>query len=283
MSANLRKLRSRAFIATALLAVASCGGGDLVLPGTVGPPADLLLVSGDAQSAAAGAEVADPLVVRLVDAHGSGVPNGSVAWIVGEGGGSVSPPTGETAADGLAGARWTLGPSTGRNTLSAVVSGLAVVTFTASATGGGQDGGDDGGDGGEDDGRDGGEDNGGDDGEDDSGSGGGSDGAASRRLAFLVEPSDAEADKRIEPAVVVAVVDGDGRVVVDFKRRIELELTGAGELGGKRTADTKDGFAVFNDVKVKLPGSGYVLRARATEDAALGSVDSRPFDVTERS
>jgi len=123
------------------LAVWACGGGDLTLPAQPGPPADLLRVSGDSQSARVGNEVPGPLVVRLVDEQGIAVRNAAVSWVVGDGGGSVSPVSIQTDTAGLASARLTLGPSPGTNTVNAVVSGVDIVTFIASATGGGGAGG----------------------------------------------------------------------------------------------------------------------------------------------
>jgi hypothetical protein len=230
------------------LVAGACGGGDLVLPGEAGPPADLRLVSGDDQSAAAGAELPDPLQVRLVDEQGLGVP-GTVSWVVGMGGGSVAPASVEAGADGLAEARWTLGPTPGANTVSAVVSGLPVVTFSASATG--------------------------------NGGGGGGD-LPPHHLVFQVEPSDTEEGERITPPVTVAVVDSDGAVVPEFKFKIAVELAnGEGKLDGKREVDTKDGVAVFDDLKIDDAGEGFVLRALAPDDAFLGTVESRAFRVEE--
>ena len=100
-----------------------------------GSAASLVLVSGNNQSAEPGAELPDPVVVRLVDAEGNPLEHGALTWVVGAGGGSVSPTTGETDGDGLASARWTLGAAAGSNTLNAVVSGVGIVTFTATATG----------------------------------------------------------------------------------------------------------------------------------------------------
>jgi hypothetical protein len=77
------------------------------------------------------------LVVRLVDEQGNTVHNAAISWVVGDGGGSVSPVTVETDTAGLASMQLTLGPSPGVNTVNAVVSGVDIVTFTASATGGG--------------------------------------------------------------------------------------------------------------------------------------------------
>ena len=71
-----------AFVLATAVGLASCGGGDLVLPGDVGPPADLVVVSGDDQSAAPGSQLADPLLVRVVDAQGLGVPDAPVSWVI---------------------------------------------------------------------------------------------------------------------------------------------------------------------------------------------------------
>jgi hypothetical protein len=214
-----------------------------------GSAASLVLVSGNAQSAAPGSELPDPVVVRLVDEQGNGMPNRAVTWVIGTGGGNVSPATDETDAAGLASARWTLGPSAGPNTLNAVVSGVDVLTFTATGTGGG---------------------------------GGGGGGGGADHLVFQVQPSDARVKERITPAVVVAVVDRNGDLVREPKTKIRLELaSGTGKLEGKQEKDTKDGVAQFDDIKVTEPGDGKVLRALAPDDAHLGTVESRPFRVEE--
>ncbi len=244
-------LGARLLVPATVLTALACGGGDLVLPGGTPAAAGLVLVSGDDQTARAGEELPGPLVVRLVDESGNGVQAGSVTWETGTGGGSVSPTTTETDEDGLASARLTLGPSPGPNTVRAMVSGLGPVTFSAIATGGG----------------------GGGDGDDDLGP---------DHLVFQVEPSDATEDEPIRPAVTVAVVDRDARVVPDFKIKIAVVLSeGSGELKGKRETDTKDGIAVFEDLKVDQAGEGKVLRALAPEEAFLGIVESRSFRVAE--
>ena len=93
--------------------------------------------SGNAQSANPDAELPDPLVVRLVDEAGDGVPGQAVAWVVAIGDGAAAPASSDTDADGFAFTTWTLGPETGLQTLNAVVSGVGVVSFTATAEGGG--------------------------------------------------------------------------------------------------------------------------------------------------
>jgi len=97
----------------------------------------LELTSGDEQSAAPDAELADPLVVRLVDEAGDGVRGQAVAWVVAVGGGAAAPASSDTDADGFASTTWTLGQKIGLQTLNAVVSGVGVVSFTATAVGDG--------------------------------------------------------------------------------------------------------------------------------------------------
>lgn len=250
----MRSLTYSLALPLAPLFLVACGGGDLVLPGEPappeepGPPADLQMIGGDEQEAAAGAELPEPVRVRLVDDEGVGVP-GVVSWVVGLGGGSVNPVNAETDAEGFAQARWTLGPEPGVNTVSAVVSGLDVITFTASATGdepGGEP-------------------------------------LAPDHLVFEIEPAGAMRGERISPPVIVAVVDRNGAIVPDFKVKIRIELAaGEGKLDGKRDKDTKDGIAVFDDLRIDHEGEGYVLRAFAPEVSFLGSVETAPFTVREK-
>ena len=79
-------------------------------------PTSLVLVSGNTQTGAVGAQLADSLVVRLVDDNGNGVGGKAISWVVGNGGGSASPATTTTNPNGLAWTRWTLGPNTGLTT-----------------------------------------------------------------------------------------------------------------------------------------------------------------------
>ena len=97
----------------------------------------LELTSGDEQSAAPDAELANPLVVRLVDDAGDGVSGLAVAWVVATGEGEAAPASSDTDADGFASTTWTLGSEIGLQTLNAVVSGVGVVSFTATAVGDG--------------------------------------------------------------------------------------------------------------------------------------------------
>jgi VCBS repeat-containing protein len=121
-------------------ASSACGGDGLVLPNE-SRPASISVVSGDGQSAAAGAALGQPLVVSVVDALERPVQGQTVAFTVDAGGGTVAPATASTDADGLASANWTLGTGAGTQSVKAQVqaAGLPaplVAGFTATATSG---------------------------------------------------------------------------------------------------------------------------------------------------
>ena len=82
---------------------------DLTAPNTV--PAGMDVVAGDGQSGTAGAELPQPLVARVVNGDGQGLPGQIVNFRVVKGNGSVFAGAAITNADGLAQDRWTLGKS----------------------------------------------------------------------------------------------------------------------------------------------------------------------------
>jgi hypothetical protein len=98
---------------------------------TAGAAAVLEAVSGDGQSALVGTVLPQPLVVRAHDAAGNPVAGLAVAWVIGQGGGSLAPTTSTTDADGRASTRWTVGTTPGVNTATAVISGVGTVAFNA--------------------------------------------------------------------------------------------------------------------------------------------------------
>jgi adhesin/invasin len=104
---------------------------------TAGAPAQLQKTAGDNQTAQVNRPVPVAPQVRVLDAAGNGVAGVSVLFAVETGGGSAIVANAVTAADGRASiGAWILGPTPGDNTLSATVTGLAPVTFLATATGG---------------------------------------------------------------------------------------------------------------------------------------------------
>jgi hypothetical protein len=100
----------------------------------IAPPAALVKSGGDQQSAPAGSRLPLPLEVRVDDASGQPVPGIAVAFAVVTGGGSVDSAAATTDARGIARTGATLGSAVGVQSFTATVSGVAPVTFTATAT-----------------------------------------------------------------------------------------------------------------------------------------------------
>ncbi|HEX6042400.1 MAG TPA: Ig-like domain-containing protein, partial [Longimicrobium sp.] len=95
-------------------------------------PAQLAAENPD-RAGTAGAALPAPLVVRVTDALGNGVPGTPVTWTVVSGGGTVQA-GGTTDATGRAQAAWTLGGALGTaQGVQAVAAGLPPVRFTALA------------------------------------------------------------------------------------------------------------------------------------------------------
>jgi len=128
---------SGSLISAAVLIVvaAGCGGDD---NGSGPPPEDPLAIakatsSGDAQTGAVGEALASGL--RVVITRASEPESGvAVNWATGDGG-SLSPPSSSTDADGIATTTWTLGPDAGTQTATATAADAdgSPVTFTATA------------------------------------------------------------------------------------------------------------------------------------------------------
>jgi adhesin/invasin len=90
-------------------------------------------IQGDAQTGPAALALPDSIVVRVVDAFGNPVAGQTVGFAVTAGGGSVSPGSADSDADGRAATQWTVGPGLGANTLQATVGGLPPTTFNATS------------------------------------------------------------------------------------------------------------------------------------------------------
>jgi hypothetical protein len=90
---------------------------------TVGTPASLMIVSGDQQSAGPGDELLLPIVARVRDAYGNGVPGVAVHFSSLTG--SFVPPISITDESGEVSARWLLGLSEGPHSAVASLQGPA--------------------------------------------------------------------------------------------------------------------------------------------------------------
>ncbi len=125
-------------VAVLSTAIVACTKSDPAGPNpNEGSPAAVTAVSGDGQTAPAGAAVPVSPAVRVVDAAGTPVSGVSVTFSVTSGGGSVTGSPATTGSDGVATAgSWVLGATPGPNELSARVGSLPPVTFAATAVSG---------------------------------------------------------------------------------------------------------------------------------------------------
>ncbi len=98
---------------------------------TSGIGAKLLGIAGGNQSANASTVLPIALKVERIDANGLPVSGATVNWTA-DSGGSVSPASTTTDANGQSSATWTLGSTTGAQHVTATSGGLSF-TFTAAA------------------------------------------------------------------------------------------------------------------------------------------------------
>lgn len=106
-----------------LLALGSVACEDLLQePDTgIATPLNLVVESGDDQSAEPGSTLPAPLRVRLVDLQSRSVERLRVEWVVLEGSGRVSPRNTFTDDEGITETSWTLGPEGGLQVVEARV------------------------------------------------------------------------------------------------------------------------------------------------------------------
>jgi adhesin/invasin len=105
------KSRSRTPFAAAalLLALAGCDNPS----DSAGPIDHVEVASGDLQTGTAGTQLAQPLVVRVLDDDGDPVAGQLLSFVVTAGGGQLGAASLETISDGTAQNSWTLGPAAG--------------------------------------------------------------------------------------------------------------------------------------------------------------------------
>ncbi len=103
-----------------------------------GPPASLVISSGDAQKGPVGTAVPLPLVVEALDSGGFPAPGATLTWSTPDGGTFASPPDAQTGLDGTASAHFTLPTTAGlvRVTCSSPNLAGSPVTFALQAQAG---------------------------------------------------------------------------------------------------------------------------------------------------
>jgi adhesin/invasin len=118
---------------TVRVSVEGLSGVADAIPVTVAlTPVSITVTQGNGQSANTGAQLANPIVVRVLSGNNVPVPNATVTFSADKGG-SASPATATTDNTGTAQARWTLGSSSGQQTLTISTPGLPAITATATA------------------------------------------------------------------------------------------------------------------------------------------------------
>jgi subtilisin family serine protease len=105
-------------------------------PGRGSVPDSAFVVGGDDQFGIVGQSLLAPLEIRVTSADGRRLPGVTVSWSTSAGGGTVSPSTSSTDAQGVAQTTWTLGTGPGVHHAIATVSGLPPVTFAATVAAG---------------------------------------------------------------------------------------------------------------------------------------------------
>lgn len=123
----------------AAVVLAGCGSGDAGDP--VRPVADpeaasLVVLQAPPAAGVAGARLLELIAVRALDADGEPVPGVAVTFAVVAGGGSVSPASAVTDAEGIARTGWTLGATAGENRIRATSGSLATPDIITAGTAG---------------------------------------------------------------------------------------------------------------------------------------------------
>jgi hypothetical protein len=103
-------------------------------PPVGGTPAELLLVSGNNQSAAVNTALPQPLVGRVVDGDGQPLAGIAVTWTVTAGGGTLAQASVTSDALGHASNSYQTGPTAGTESITAAVASNPSLTLTFNVT-----------------------------------------------------------------------------------------------------------------------------------------------------
>lgn len=101
------------------------------------------------------------------------------------------------------------------------------------------------------------------------------------QLEFTVQPSDTPVDRRILPAVRVALKDESGAIVASATDSVTIAIEdnpGGGVLLGTLTRNAVAGVAVFSNLRINAPGVDYTLRASA-DVSDIGPCSALPVEL----
>ena len=124
---SLVRVARPGLFALVVVAAACGGGGDSTSPNS---PQAIARVSADSQTTAAGVKMAAPLVVLVTGEGGTPLPNVSVEWAIGNGGGSLTDTVATTDAAGQAKTTYTPGTAPGIARITAKAGSLPALQFT---------------------------------------------------------------------------------------------------------------------------------------------------------
>ena len=102
------------------------------------------------------------------------------------------------------------------------------------------------------------------------------------QLAISVQPTGGVALNAITPPVRVSVLNANGQVVTGSAVPVTMTLspgsgTAGANLSGQTIVAAEGGVAIFNNLRINLAGTGYVLVATAP---GLTQATTTTFDVT---
>jgi hypothetical protein len=121
-------------IATIQASVGTLASASATITVTAGAAAKVTKLTTDPVSVIVSTSFSDSVRVQVTDAYSNPAPGASVAFAVTAGGGTVSPATAVTDANGKAAARFVVGSTVGAaNSLTATVPSIAPVTYTTIA------------------------------------------------------------------------------------------------------------------------------------------------------
>ncbi|MEX2284479.1 MAG: Ig-like domain-containing protein, partial [Gemmatimonadota bacterium] len=128
--------RSAAFLRLVFVGLTLACGGDSAGPDKPGAAAAVAAASGGAQTGTVGAVLPQPLVAKVTDAKGRGVPGIAVTFRIDAGNGILSPALDTTDASGQAQSSWTMGTTAAVEQRASAVAAAFSASFTATAQAG---------------------------------------------------------------------------------------------------------------------------------------------------
>jgi hypothetical protein len=203
------------------------------------PASQLQIASGSAQTGPAGSTLAQPVVARVLASDGIGVGGVTVTFAA-SGGGTATPASAVSAADGSVSTQWKLGAAAGAQTLTVTSTGLTGSPLTVNAT---------------------------------------ALAVTPTKLTILTGPVSSKAAATL-PAITVAAQDAAGNTVTSFTGDVTVALganAGGATLSGTATVKAVAGVATFSDLKLNRVGTGYTL---IFASAPLTAATSAAFDIT---